>query len=221
MKQSGFIIEHCRENCQKSTRDLNALAEALTSNLAQQNIRETLQKKFGHVHHHHLPKVCLAGCPNGCSQPDIKDFSISGYVTPRITDTPCLGCKACVHSCLEKAITLQQNSVVIDKSRCLSCGNCLSVCPSGTLIKGENGWNLRIGGRVGRHPRFATFVKKASTDEEVITWVREAINDYLRNGGPQERLTHFLERLTKSIPESGSVMLSRESSFEDFQRPEL
>ncbi|MCO5386641.1 4Fe-4S dicluster domain-containing protein [Desulfosporosinus sp.] len=199
MKHSGFELEHCRPNCPKLARNWNTLFEALKTNLAELNIQETLERKFGQVLHHHIPKICIAGCPNGCSQPDIKDFGISGYVTPQITEAPCTECNACVRSCLEGAITLEQNGIVIDNNRCLSCGNCQSVCPSGTLTKGESGWNLRIGGRVGRHPRFATFAGQVSNDEEVIAWVLETIQNYINNGLAQERLTHFLENRTDLI----------------------
>lgn len=220
MKQPGFIIEHCRQNCPKATREWRELLEDLPSNLEALNIDETLQKKFGQVNHHHLLKICLAGCANGCSRPDIKDFSISGYVTPLTTDAPCMACHACVRSCLENAITIEENGVVvIDKSKCLSCGNCLNVCPSGTLAAGESGWNLRLGGRMGRHPRFASFVKQAKTDKEVITWVMETIQDYINNGGPQERFTHFVEQKIQLSLEFESEKPARESRFEDFPYP--
>ncbi len=204
MKQLGFQIEHCRSNCPKSARQWNALLETLTTNLSNLNINEALETKFNPVLHHHLPKICLAGCPNGCSHPDIKDFSISGYVTPLITEVPCSGCDACVRYCLEKAITLDPMKIIIDNARCLSCGNCTSVCPTGTLARGESGWNLRIGGRVGRHPRFATFAGQVLTDKEVVAWIYETILDYLNNGQPQERLTHYIER-------KNSVLESRTS----------
>lgn len=201
MKHSGFLLEHCRPNCSRSARHWDNLLQGLTNKLAELNIGETLGKKFSPVLHHHLPKVCLAGCPNGCSQPDIKDFSITGYITPQITDVPCTKCKACVHSCLEEAISLQANGIEIDYTRCLSCGNCQSVCPSGTLTKGESGWNLRLGGRVGRHPRFATLVKQVSTDEEVVAWVHGTLQNYLNYGQPHERLTQFLESRTNQSKE--------------------
>lgn len=194
MQQSGFQIEHCRLNCPKSACDWQNLYKLLSEKLSALNLVETLEKKFGSIHYHHLPKVCLAGCPNGCSQPNIKDFGISGYVNPQITDVPCIGCNACVRSCLETAITLQFNGIVIDVNRCLSCGDCQSVCPSGTLVSGECGWTLRIGGRVGRHPRFAEFIGHVQKDEDVVAWVLEAIARYIQDGFPEERLTNFLER---------------------------
>ncbi|MHB8075978.1 4Fe-4S dicluster domain-containing protein [Desulfosporosinus fructosivorans] len=194
MKDSGFQIEHCRSNCPKSARNWQNLNELLTKNLTALNLHQSLADKFSPVLHHHIPKICLAGCPNGCSHPNIKDFGISGYVTPRITDVPCIGCNECVRSCLEKAISWNPSGIVIDPARCLSCGDCQHVCPSGTLTEGETGWTLRSGGRVGRHPRFAKPAGQVQTDEEVLTWISDTIHRYIENGKTQERLTHFLER---------------------------
>lgn len=199
MKQTGFQIEHCRWNCPKAAREWKDLLDVLSNNISELNILETLENRFRPLLHHHFLKIGLAGCPNGCSHPDIKDFSITGYATPRITDVLCLKCNACVSSCLEEAISLEPNGIAIDKARCLSCGNCQSVCPSGALTKGESGWNLRIGGRMGRHPRFATFEKKVSTDKEVVEWICDTILDYMKNSKPGERLTHFLERRASSV----------------------
>ncbi|TGE31285.1 4Fe-4S dicluster domain-containing protein [Desulfosporosinus sp. Sb-LF] len=194
MQQKGFEIEHCRPNCPKAARHWHDLSEELTLNLNELNLRQTLEKKFTPVHHHHLPKVCLAGCPNGCSHPNIKDFGISGYVFPRITDSPCSGCGACVRSCLERAITMKPNGIIIDNTRCLSCGDCQSICPSGTLTSGESGWTLRYGGRVGRHPKFGKSAGQVSTDQQVVAWIIDTMLRFIKEGHPQERLTHFLER---------------------------
>ncbi len=194
MQQSGFQIEHCRSNCPKSARDWHNIHELLSQKLNSLNLLETLKDKFNPIMHHHLPKVCLAGCPNGCSQPNIKDFGISGYITPKITAAPCIGCKACVRSCLERAITCQPDGIIIDRNRCLSCGDCLGVCPSGTLIAGESGWTLRVGGRVGRHPQFAKSAGQVQTDEAAVAWVSQTMLGYIEDGRPEERLTHFLER---------------------------
>ena len=194
MQQTGFQLEHCRPNCPKAARDWHNLYEELGIKLTELNLNQTLEDKFHPVLNHHLPKVCLAGCPNGCSQPNIKDFGISGYMTPKITDAPCSGCNSCVSSCLEDAITWQPNGIIIDNTRCVSCGDCQRVCPSGTLISGESGWTLRFGGRVGRHPQFAKFAGHVSTDEEVVAWISDTMCRYIENARPQERLTHFLER---------------------------
>jgi len=191
---TGFQLEHCRLNCPKSARNWHNLHEALTTNLTLLNLYQTIEEKFHPVLHHHIPKICLAGCPNGCSQPNIKDLGISGYVIPRITDALCIGCNECVRSCSEMAITRNSSGIVIDSSRCLSCGDCQRACPSGTLTAGESGWTLRLGGRVGRHPQFSKSAGQVLTDEEVLTWVSDTILCYIAEGKPNERLTQFFER---------------------------
>ena len=194
MKHTGFQLEHCRLNCPKSARNWHTLYEALTTNLTSLKLYQTIEDKFSPVLHHHIPKISLAGCPNGCSHPTIKDFGITGYVIPKITGISCIGCNECVRSCLEMAITCNPSGVIIDHSRCLSCGDCQRVCPTGTLAAGESGWTLSLGGRVGRHPQFAKSVGQVQTDEEVLTWVSDTISRYIEDGQPQERLTNFLER---------------------------
>ena len=195
MIYTGFKIEHCRSNCPKSSRNWDNLYEALTTALTSLNIYQTIEDRFSPVLPHHIPKICLAGCPNGCSLPNTKDFGISGYITPKMTKAPCIGCNECIRSCLEKAITSNpsENGIVIDPSRCVSCGDCQRVCPSGTLAAGESGWTLRLGGRAGRHPKFGKFVGQVHTDEEVLTWVTDILRRYIKDGQPQERLTNFLE----------------------------
>lgn len=188
----GFQIEHCRSNCPRSARNWGNLYDELTNNLTSLKLNQTLEDKFSPVLQHHIPKICLAGCPNGCSHPNIKDFGISGYVTPTITDVPCIKCNECVRSCAEMAITQNEGGILIDSSRCLSCGDCLRVCPTGTLTAGESGWTLRMGGRVGRHPQFAEVAGNVLTDTEVVTWVSDTIRRYTEKGKPQERLTQFL-----------------------------
>lgn len=201
MQQRGFQLEHCRPNCPKAARDWHKLYDDLNTKLTELNLQQILQDRFHPVRNHHLPKVCLAGCPNGCSQPNIKDFGISGYVTPKITAVPCTECDACVHSCLEEALIRVPKGIIIDKSRCISCGDCLEVCPSGTLTFGESGWKLLLGGRVGRHPKFAESVGQVITDQEVVDWISAALIRYLEEAEPQERLTCFLER-AKNLPKS-------------------
>lgn len=199
MKYAGFMIEHCRTNCPKAARNWQIVSDKLNIELLNMNLMKALQDKFSSINHHHIPKIALAGCPNGCSQPQIKDLSISGYVTPEISDAPCLSCQACVRSCLENAITWQSNRIEVDKTRCLACGDCLHVCPSGTITEGERGWELRFGGRVGRHPRFAESAGCVTEDDDVVTWIIETLSNYVQEGLPQERLSHFLEREKPSL----------------------
>lgn len=106
-KDNGFVLEHCRKNCCKATQDWTFLYESLHQMLNDMNFPSHLAKRFPAIHYHHLPKVNIAGCPNACSQPQIKDIGICGYLTPKFTDTECTGCQACIHSCQENALSWQ------------------------------------------------------------------------------------------------------------------
>ncbi|MDQ7092697.1 4Fe-4S dicluster domain-containing protein [Desulfosporosinus sp. PR] len=211
MRQNGFQIEHCRPNCPRSACDWHNLLTMLTQKLTELNLQQALTAKFDSVQFHHLPKISLAGCPNGCSLPDIKDFGVSGYVVPQITDIPCSGCEACARACLEAAISKKSQGIVLNTARCISCGDCLRVCPTGTLSAGERGWTIRYGGRVGRHPQFAKVAGQVLTDEEAVSWICAALQCYLEQGQPQERLTHFLNSLELSRVKSESGQNARES----------
>ncbi len=194
IENAGYIIEHCRLNCPRAAKSWEFLRKDLDSTLSSLNLSETLTDKFKPLLYHQIAKISLAGCPNGCSQPLIKDFGIIGYVVPIKTDKVCQGCRACVKACQEKALNLSNGEINIDPTLCLSCGDCIRVCPTGTLSKGECGWDLYLGGRVGRHPHFGELVGKAKSEEEVIEWISKTLNDYLKYCHPHERLSNFLER---------------------------
>lgn len=197
MQDCGFQLEHCRPNCPKAAQNWQSLYEKLTTALAPLNLKAVFGRKFDPLLYHHVPKLCLAGCPNGCSQPRIKDFGMIGYIRPLVTQNACSSCQACVWACLEKAITLNTGPS-IDPELCLECGDCIRVCPTGALSRGETGWKLYLGGRVGRHPRFAELANSFATDRQVVTGVMEILRNYELTSLPQERLSHFLERSFKT-----------------------
>ena len=54
-----------------------------------------------------------------------------GYI---ITDT-CIGCKTFTEVCPQRCIDATQVPLVINQKNCLHCGNCLSVCPVGAVVR--------------------------------------------------------------------------------------
>ena len=69
--------------------------------------------------------------------PDIPEFSRG---LPCLTSNRCqadAGCKACVESCPTDAITVAptegNGAVSLDLGRCIACGECMTVCPTGTI----------------------------------------------------------------------------------------
>ena len=49
----------------------------------------------------------------------------------------CLGCEACLSSCPNSAITMEEEKAVIDKELCDECLTCIDACPA-EAIKQED-----------------------------------------------------------------------------------
>lgn len=60
----------------------------------------------------------------------------------RIDTEECIGCGACVPTCPEEAITLDDEAVVVhlDEERCEGCLDCIEICPVDAIAPlGEDG----------------------------------------------------------------------------------
>lgn len=129
---------------------------------------------------HHEFRVTMAGCPNACSQPQIKDIGIIGAVRPKISGEPCSGCMACETICKEKAVTVDQKDPrpIIQFERCVDCGQCLAGCPTGTLAWGPRGYRIFLGGKLGRHPRLAIALPGIYASAAVLEIVQACLDLY-------------------------------------------
>lgn len=119
--------------------------------------RKTFHKTF---------KGGVSGCPNSCSQPQIKDISIVGFMRPNLDLSKCVRCRKCMGKCPEGAITLNEN-ISIDYENCLDCGKCIKICPTGGIRTMEKGYKLYIGGKLGRRPALASLYGEYSSMEEM------------------------------------------------------
>jgi dissimilatory sulfite reductase (desulfoviridin) alpha/beta subunit len=144
----------------------------------------------GPLRRHHYFTIALAGCPNACSQPQIADIGIIARRQPIVTREGCTGCKACVDACPDNAISVGGTPPLptINTAACVSCGRCITVCPSGTLAAGQNGYELQMGGMLGRHPQLARPVAHYLTADAVIDLVRHTITWYQNHCRSGERL---------------------------------
>lgn len=136
---------------------------------------------------HHEFRVTMADCPNACSQPQIKDIGIIGASRPEVTTEPCSGCLECQTICKEKAITVERGDLgpLIQWERCVNCGQCLAVCPTGTLTQGPKGYRVYLGGKLGRHPRLAAPLPGIFAPAAVLDIIRACLELYKeksRNG---------------------------------------
>ncbi len=57
-----------------------------------------------------------------------------GKTVSKACSVGCIACKACVKACPEEAITMDDKLAVIDLDKCNDCGECVPVCPPGTIF---------------------------------------------------------------------------------------
>ncbi len=57
---------------------------------------------------------------------------------PRVNRDACTGCALCTGYCATKAIGVRQKKATIEGHKCIGCGECIVICPSGAI---EIQWN--------------------------------------------------------------------------------
>ena len=76
--------------------------------------------------------VFMKGCPLSCLWCHNPE-SISSHPQINWTAAGCLGCGACVDICPERALTLTDSGVVVNRGLCAGCGRCAELCPSAAI----------------------------------------------------------------------------------------
>ncbi len=194
----GYQVETCfgPGGCPNRAAISDRLVEQIESLLKKEDILGFLKEQVqGDLKFHHEFRVTLADCPNACSQPQIKDIGIIGACSPQITAEACSQCDACVDACKEDAIMLNTDDVCpdIDDRKCLHCGKCFQVCPTGTIVEGAQGFRIQLGGKLGRHPRLARELPGIYSEQQVLDIVRDCINFYKTNSKQGARFSQILK----------------------------
>ncbi len=192
----GYQIETCfgQTGCPNRCVSGDTLMERLEHLFKSQDLLGFLRKNVkGDLKYHHEFRVGIAECPNACSQPQIRDISIIGASVPRVSDTPCTRCMACVETCKESSIRFEPSSIKpdIDMMSCVTCGACVEVCPTGTLACRESGYRVQLGGRLGRHPRLAQEIPGIFSEDQVVELVRCCILFYKKHSLNGERFARI------------------------------
>jgi len=60
-----------------------------------------------------------------------------GKVVRQICEVGCISCSRCIKACPESALSMEDNRICIDYSRCTNCGHCIEECPR-NIIKDIN-----------------------------------------------------------------------------------
>jgi len=194
----GYQVEECfgQTGCPTRVVSGETLLKKIEELFKEENILDFLRRNVkGKLKYHHEFRVSISECPNACSQPQIKDIGILGGVLPQITDIPCSLCGACDESCRENAVFVdaENETAVIDFSRCVRCGKCVEVCPTGTIVEKEKGFRIQLGGKLGRHPRLASEIPGLFGEDEVVEVVRKCIAFYKSRSKDGKRFSEIYE----------------------------
>lgn len=192
MFKKMYKIEACRGlkgECKNSLLKDKDLTEGLEDLLNGINFSKELKSKLDtSIRHHHLFKIGISACPNGCSQPQIKDLGIIAKTEVELIKDKCIKCDNCIITCKEKAI--DRNKYQVIKSDCLKCGDCFRVCQNEAIDIINSGYQLLAGGKLGRHPKLAVefkqeIISKKSLVEEInklLSWYLEKTDSFKKLG---------------------------------------
>ncbi|MEK6765858.1 MAG: 4Fe-4S dicluster domain-containing protein [Planctomycetota bacterium] len=189
-----YHIDICRGEdveCPFLIAGVKGLLQKIKDRLSEVEFSKKLIKRIdGKILPHQRLKIAIASCPNCCSMPQIRDFGIHVRAKVFVDDgIACNGCGNCLRACKEGAIRITgmsnewkeeagegntgqlENServVTINYDRCVHCGLCAEVCPTGTIKTEKKCFRVMIGGKLGRHPRFADDLTDFADESEVL-----------------------------------------------------
>ena len=196
---AGFEVDQCfgADECPNRAVEFGDIYLRIQQVLDAQELGRFLRDSVkGPLKMHHAFRVSVSGCPNCCSRPQIVDFGLAGASVVQVTENECTECGACYEKCRENALFRDKDNgrPVLDTSRCLGCGDCASVCPSGTLEVVNSGFRVMLGGKLGRHPRLATELDGVRTHQQVLELLETVIRHYKEHNRGGERLGDIIER---------------------------
>lgn len=194
----GYQLDRCfgASGCPHAAVSCEGVMEKAEAIFKVADILGFLKKEVkGDLKYHHEFRMSCTDCPNGCSQPQIKDVGILGALRPRLSQDDCSQCRACVELCPDHCISLGDvdEHPIIDFDDCMMCGKCIKACPTGTIEEGERGFRMQLGGRLGRHPRLAMEIPRLMSETEVLEVLKRALAFYKthsKNGTRFSKLLH-------------------------------
>lgn len=193
-KSRFWALERCW-NCPNAVIDLGDLEKTISGSMENLNF-DTKRKgvlKIDKPMHHQVFRISVSGCPNSCSQPQIKDLGIQGQAVPKVGEG-CTFCGECVQSCPDGAILLAEEGPEINRSACLNCGRCVKACHAGVITAPAKGYRVLVGGKLGRHPHLAETAIDFGDKKSVESVLKAVVDLLIVPEFAKERLGNIIEK---------------------------
>jgi len=195
LKEIGWAVASCGPRVRVPTACAGCAYNPNGLTDTQAMCAEVDRRYFGIPTGHHKFKISFSGCPIDCFRTREMDLGFQGMMEPSLVEDLCNGCKLCVKGCEDQALRMEGKLPVRDWNRCISCGDCVKVCPVEAMIGKRVGWLARVGGKHGKHPYFSYEVAKFLTDEQVFALIEKTLEWYRGNGEGRERIGATIERV--------------------------
>lgn len=203
------IIDACRydrSDCPNALISTADWKKAIEDWVREKDVSERLRMrvKGDRILHHHKLRISIAGCPNGCSRPQIADVGLVGFVRPLVAPEECTVCGACEAACPDNAIAVDGAPPEFDVTLCQGCVRCRTACPSSCITLSRPGVRVLLGGKLGRHPRFAEMAAETTEISTVIELLDRVIGSYIERAETEERFADFLLRTREAGETEGT-----------------
>jgi dissimilatory sulfite reductase (desulfoviridin) alpha/beta subunit len=161
-----YEIKICRNSCPMILSDLSRFQDRILDILEKHDFESWVRRNVkNYFLAHNRFKISIAGCPNACTEPQIKDIGVILRAKP-FYNGDCNQCRLCEKTCRENAIVISDYPE-FDYGRCVACGACERVCKQNAITT-EKYFDVYIGGKLGRHPQFALYVESFKDEREVL-----------------------------------------------------
>lgn len=192
-------------------------------------IAGTLDSKYFNLETPSKFKMAVAGCSNNCTKANENDIGIRGAIDPAWKAQDCCDCGLCITKCPVSSIGRLDTEAggyryEIDRDTCINCSVCTMHCPGEAWIVSRKGYNLFIGGTMGRIPRFATPLKKmVESEKELFLLIEESMAVYRKYARSRERFGHMIDRIgfekvTSEILEGANVKKKKRARVKGLPR---
>ena len=100
----------------------------------------------------------------------------------------CIGCKICIETCKQGALSFEEDGLKIDRDKCISCGSCAEECPSTALHMFGEEWSLQ------------NLFHEINKDKEYYSQSKGGITV---SGGEPTLQSYFVEEFLKKCKDNG------------------